>query len=817
MKPIQLTLTGFKPLKILSNISSIEITPESNFTLILGTNGCGKSTLIAEWTPLSAQVSDYFQDGVKQSTWEHNGDIFEFTSYIKKSVKNDIYKNGELLFTGITATQQKEFVEKELNYSPLTHKLLIGDLKFTAMNPTQRRDILTMIASYAKIDLSYALQIHKLLKEEYRDMQGVLKHTVNKGSDARIKLNNIQLSEDIGSILLELESTINSVIPFCKTDLPNKYQLLKEREEHEVAYAKIINSIKRTKHKCLREENIFNREDLVERISYYNDKLVSSQTLITKMSEEVSELSDITENVNTGNLSKEDIVGRVVTIEFELTRFSSECFIKSNHQLAVDNLLDLLNQCEVIYSHLNGCLVNSIEEALEVIKEVEENKTNIGKAISLLNQLSTQIAKLELDDSKTNCPNCGTTFHTNPEYCVDNLSKFKSEFERISEHKVWLEKQIKSNNGKYDHAVKITIYEKELDKIKRTLKLPLDFWNKFPSFNQFISNQSRVNSYIHYWKANIENGLKRNKLLEELENYNKVLSIFEKYGDSIDSKRNLLISKIESEVGIKNKNLELMNHCKTILSQVDNYDKVLNDLDLLHEKILKLDDLLNEVEISNDAIEFKEIKYKELVELRNQISNRDSLSKMVEQYDLDYKTAQLELESLKQCEMLISPVEGLIAEQISGFIKSFIGGMKDIISSIWEYEIHIGMCNSKSGDLDYYFPMTIGELTVSDISSGSEAQVDVINLSFILMMRQYMGLTNYPIYFDETGRSFDEKHRVNLMTFVKRLVDNQMCSHVVMVNHFASMHGGLTNCDTIVLNEDNIILPSKYNQGVVIK
>jgi ABC-type hemin transport system ATPase subunit len=88
----------------------------------------------------------------------------------------------------------------------------------------------------------------------------------------------------------------------------------------------------------------------------------------------------------------------------------------------------------------------------------------------------------------------------------------------------------------------------------------------------------------------------------------------------------------------------------------------------------------------------------------------------------------------------------------------------------------------------------------------SSGQSDVIDLAVSLVVMAQMGLENYPLFLDEVGASFDEKHQDNLMLFIKKLVMTNKCSSVFMISHYASQHGGFNSVDVNVINGDNIRL-----------
>ncbi|MFB6316894.1 hypothetical protein, partial [Escherichia coli] len=72
----------------------------------------------------------------------------------------------------------------------------------------------------------------------------------------------------------------------------------------------------------------------------------------------------------------------------------------------------------------------------------------------------------------------------------------------------------------------------------------------------------------------------------------------------------------------------------------------------------------------------------------------------------------------------------------------------------------------------------------------------------------------YPLYLDETGENFDETHKINVMNFIKDLVESKGFSQVFMVSHYASSHGAFTQAEILVMDPTNSSGPVKSNQHV---
>jgi hypothetical protein len=183
---------------------------------------------------------------------------------------------------------------------------------------------------------------------------------------------------------------------------------------------------------------------------------------------------------------------------------------------------------------------------------------------------------------------------------------------------------------------------------------------------------------------------------------------------------------------------------------------------------------------------------------------------------MDHELTNKKWETYKILAKILSPVDGLIAEQLIGFIKAFTDHMNTLIGNVWEYDLNIVPCGLESGELDYKFPIHVKSEAnrVPDVAKGSTGQCEIIDFAFKLIVMFYLRLTDYPLYLDELGHSFDERHRTNVMNFVKDLVETKGFSQVFMISHYASSHGSFTNAEVLVMDAANITVPMRHNQHV---
>ena len=131
--------------------------------------------------------------------------------------------------------------------------------------------------------------------------------------------------------------------------------------------------------------------------------------------------------------------------------------------------------------------------------------------------------------------------------------------------------------------------------------------------------------------------------------------------------------------------------------------------------------------------------------------------------DLQTQIQKLESEhqELKLLVDELSPTNGLIAEQMSGFVAMFAAKLNQVMQSVWSYPIRVLPCGLEDGDLNYLFPVEQfdSQYVSRDVSKCSEGQQDIINFAFKLALVEYLNHPEWPMYLDiVTGKQIGRAH-----------------------------------------------------------
>ena len=815
MKILSIFLKGYKPLA-LSNIDSITIDFNNPVVLILGLNGCGKSSLLRESTPFPANASDYRDGGIKEIVIEHNGHIYILISMIKKNnSKHTFIKDGIEIHSLSITSIHKELVYKEFGYTPIIHRLLIGDLLFTSMLPANRREILTQISP---LELDYAISLYAKTKEHIRDTTAVLKHIINKRSDVEHKLLLLDIPSTIEKDKLVLELQADKFTPYTlrkevhPSVIYSNIDSLYTQLEAARAQLRTYKDIRLPKH-----ISASNMNELYQVIGEITGAINNTQKKINSIAQQILSLQNITIGITDKQLKREDVKRRISLIQTELSIMMyfdipmidySKCIIEFN---SLHNSLDILfNNIDdiIIYSDIN---IASIKERYEVVR-VQLSSLQNREAL-----LKKDIEHYLNPVNITTCPKCNFDFTIKGIDVATNLKRCQEESQQLvntikiltAEHDILYIKN--SDISKYLSAVE------RIRQLRLTSEVPISFWDTLISSRDIISNPTKILNLIIKWINNIKVLAHKSELELELSQYTKLDNIYSEYGDDLDDRTNNLQEEINTFLVEKYELEKSLNVCNKVVKNINTYTAHVERASELQAKVdIEFDNLIKSVIYTNARTELDSI-YAQLTEIKNAVESKNRLQQSLDELIIEQTTLQLSLKAGVLLEEQLSPTKGLIAEQMLGFIKSYLNEINIICAEIWGYDLEVVPCNLDDGVLDYIFPTLIdGELQAPDISKGSLSQKDVINLAFMIVMRQYLGITNFPLYLDETGAHFDKVHRGKLMQYIRTVVNNGICSQLFIVNHFSNIYGELVNHDTVVIDDRNIDVPKNYNEHVTI-
>jgi len=804
MRATKLILRDYN-LLFLNNIREIVFTPTKKINLILGTNGCGKSSLLKEISPLVFDKKHFGEDGYKEFHCEHNNKKYIITQLGNKC---SFKENGIELNTSGNRKVQATLVKEKLNYDSDYHKLFLGLTNFTTMSPSERKEWLIKLSN---VNYDYSLAYFKRLLSRDRDIRGTIKILNSKLMEDKVNL----LTDEVK---LKYKEDLKAVSSLIDTMLENKEKISLNNED----YNKILDTMVVVNNNLISKIStkvILNDIDIeISKISNDIEHLEKENTIKIKQLSEAKQFKD-----NNSAIEK--------TLEDSLLK-TKENMIKLESRLKISYVTlfntSIISTIDLIREKMNNMLsdistlnVNlTLEEAAELSKKILElenfkSATEI-KIINLENEL--KISRDKKDESVT-CNKCDNVF--NPYYTIEKEKELIESIEKnrslLVEAKNKL-KELSELNNKYISKQNLIIEFYSLFNSNNFLK---DFvTNIISNFNIQTSSMQILkelnfefdNLKDNYFKiVNLEEEAKRTK--DELDK----IKLF----TNLRKDNNLDYDKLNSE--ISDNNLRL-TYLKKYLLDLNNDKTIKNNLKTLNLRYVSLlesqeESLDNEIKkeknkLLEDVIaECRVIKF----DLEDKIKKSDLLEDRLKILENDIKVLENKSRLLKIAIEALSPNGGLIADSILTFIKNLVSDMNYIINSIWSYDLEIKSCDLENGDLDYKFPVISDSRGYTDdVGNTSSSMKEVIDLAFKIIAMKYSDMEDYPLFLDEFGKTMDMSHRVKAYTAIDN-VASSIFSQVFIVSHFSGVYNRFSDSDTIVLDSKNITLDKKdYNTSIII-
>lgn len=822
MRIISIELHKFKRL-LLNNITTLTYKPDSDIQLILGTNGCGKSSLLYELSPLPAASSDYGKDGYKLIELEDRGSTFVLTSTFKSGNKHSFVKDGEEMNPGGTGAVQTELVWQEFGINKEIHELLTGRTVFTNLSPSKRREWVTKLSD---VDFTYALGVFKKLKTATRDAQGALKHVKSRLVSENNKLLALGEIEELETRYKELHEQINFI--FENRD-PNAEPLLALDEKHtslnnelELVAFNLVKSLP-----TMPSGHHFRDTEAVE--TEFQRLKTDREVQVNLKSRIASELSDLQEMVSEysaeGVESIDQVKEKLAKVEATIVELSktlskwkgfdgdARTAKRSLYEIK-DGLSDILVNLPINEDkrYNRDALKTKREELPKIVSEKDRLKNKLSSAERQLEHL------LSLKEQQ--CPECNHRW-------VPGRSD--AEKESLEKGIVVLRERIKEEEDK-EASVREYIHEAEdyasafvnlRQLVNQSIALK-EFWDELLKSDALYSAPKSIVPSIYVLESDLNTLIELEELKKTKEHLTSLLE-----GDSDGKQFNK----------VKERMVDLENQIQEIILNIEKTDRQLSligtyksNLDKYLHQVSEMNRLIDELSVLKDAYikslredeltRVLKAQQSELAVLQSKRNEKIALEGVIK--DLELSEAELDLDHTLLSDLAdeLSPIDGLIAEQLKGFIQTFVTHVNQVIESVWNYELKVLPCGTESGDLDYKFPLFVRhegkENNPPDISKGSEAQIDVVNFAFRLVIMSYLKLDPYPVYLDEVGSSFDEQHRLNIMRFIKSLLDTNSYSQLFMINHYAAQFGAFPQADINILDSSNISVPQEYNQHLKI-
>lgn len=789
--------------------------------MFLGTNGSCKTTIYRELNPLPPAKSDYDIGGYKIIKFSHRGSEFTLTSRFDNGPRHTFEKDGVILNDNGTASVQKELIWQYLQLDNDIADVLFDRVVFTNMQPLKRRDWLMKLSN---MDFEYAIELYNRLKSKARAMQDVVKHQEKRLAD---ELGRLPTPETLRVLEERCSVLKNELTALMEAKIPG----LPERSVIGAKLADTINKSNALAEKIVKApinhysgESFSSVEEISELISRRKTERAAVQMALDIHLEEAQRLRNVSDALNNTRANsfedikrgKEEALTAISLLqEIDEFGFLADPDMMSEKTDAVHaTLMDLLSR---VPSNEDGRFTK--QNALDLQRQRRETGcrlTEIQADIMRLEHRQEHIKGLH----EENCPKCG--FIWKPGVEANELTTLSSLCE-----------------NKKEELLKCREYSVHLDELAEQMA---EYWGVIRQYNVIVSGNNDLrllwdkltvclspgNSptaaypILNKWREAIDVSRKRKGLENEVRNADLAIHHLEASaaGDISDVARQL--SEIEISVELETSQLQLIDSEVTVLTtlrnQITNILGMASEFKELEGVVAKdFDTILAVVrnETYNELIGERQLA---LAETEATLSRARNAEAVVAELKRNRDEAIADGEAYTVLLKELSPSDGLIADNLVGFINSFVDTMNQFISQVWSHDFTILPFKLDEGALDYNLPFVLNgndDIPISDVSEGSRGQRDFIDFVFKFVVMMYLDMNDWPLFIDELVPSLDEQHRHNATMFVKAFVESRRCSQLFMISHYVTLHGAFSNVEFCVMDTSNIVtLPGTYNKHV---
>lgn len=818
-------LTDYKRIK-LNNLKTIEIDFSEPLQLILGTNGCGKSSILSELTPYPPSSEFYSKGGGKViHISHHNCSYILSTVFSKAAGEHSFIKNGIELNPGRTLTIQKSLVLSEFGISQDILNLLLGFEKFTKMDPAKRSEWFTRLDA---VDYNYSLSVYAKVKEQYRDVVGTIR-TANKRLAVETS-SEIDIKEE-----LKLKDKLDSLY----TRITDLYKLKMNTEFTEQEIKSLLHTTIDQLHLSNKQyhKNVIHKPnsvyqlsipDIEEKVKFLYTKKTTTQERINNFVSQYLELDNKYKQIKVINKELEETnVSSIALFNLEIEKAKKE--LTTNYITNVENIsLENIKTTMSIINDLVSTLPDNTDQYFTRNKQTEANQLKVvleknkEKLTEEHRKLLEDFKHISNDINKNiiECPSCQYKWSkSNPEKTLEELQILIKEKEFLLEenaNKTIINETYLIECKEYENTIKL-IYttlssNPELSQVKeyiiqnkliqnnpRSITVLLYSVEKEITIKNFLSNKLKTLSHL----------LEINKIKEDNShvNINDLKINKDKLNESIEE-LSIDIKNITIEYTSTKQYLDSLSNISTITNNIQTYLEKLNSLvkDLI--KVYQNNTLQNEIELCREEIT-------NLSKRLDCIVRRNTVIKDIEKEIEINKKKEAQLKLLMKH---LNPNDGLIADSLFGFIKVFVERMNKILEKIWAYPMKILPCKMQDNDsvvLDYKFPIVFNDNEdneTKDVSKGSEGIQEIINYAFRETAMSFLKLEDYPLYLDEFGSTFDPTHKPLAINMIKELMEQEAFSQMFFISHYSECHEVFSNAEVCLLCDKNIQLENSKLQ-----
>lgn len=793
--------------------------------LLVGRNGSGKSSVLQCLMPRAQKPSDFEKGGHYLLRLTHNQKEYEISSTFVKGAHHSFQVEGVEENEGGTGRVQDELVRQHFGLTSDVISLLLGETLFTQMPPMKRREWFMRLSN---TNLDYVLKIFKEARGKIGQTKGVVNHLKEKLAGEIQKLRDDNNLASLEEEISHLQKTVTMLLREVDRDWSTDMSL----DEFDFTLNQLNNTLKKLLRIDLSPPDGYqfdSLESIRKALSAVKEKQATHRGHQAGINNEYRQLEKIIRATEeSGAMSIDSLSSEMDRLNNELSsvQASTESYRQAivrdyptfdymSPEGTIDDLETMVSRLLTVLPTLpNNEEPIRYREEVGKLEEVREGKLRELTVVkNKHNRITAQIEHHAKCESVT-CPKCDHGWKPGIDESIDD--KLARADKVLTEEIQAIEKDI----AKCDELIRYNrtqaSYLQDFLEVMGRYPSHVALWNLFKSEGLYHKNPSSHEGLVRKYQLLVLEGWKTNPLKKRI---SEIVSILEEV-----KKHRLEDQSVEGRL-------------KTLNDQYADLETLFEREENTHERLAAYERRILEFLDGQTTINtLKKDAYRCVVDLcgskRNSLLDElikehnlklsfahkalhedQTIRRMVEDLETSLVKAEGDLKAYQLLVRSLSPTEGIIADQISGFIGHFCDEINEILSEIWTYELSVKPCHVEDGDLDYRFPLDVmnGVITTSDVKDGSAGQQEIVNLAFKMVAQLSLGLENIPLYLDEPGQNLDPTHVSRLMNYIKQVADGQVFPQLFMISHDLSGYGAMTHAQTLVLDKENINTLDDFN------
>lgn len=824
--------------------STLHVDFMSELQIVMGTNGAGKSRYIAQLNPYPSPSpkTTYQDDGYRRMVISHQGaTIVLENDYGRKDgthrfyITNSEFDNHNLNESG-NSNIQKELIDRYLGLTKEKVQLLHGEISITSMSNGQREALLNKLAP---ADLWFMIEHQKKIGKVIRGLKAELVYLTKRESEL---LSRIMTEEDRRDFQNK-KDTINTEI----LSLIGEKGGLSERRRFQteelagLGYLKssvllesdlcgVTTELRTCEETCGTEE--VSAETYRQRVTHLEDQIKAARQEAIEVFRQIREMEATLEKSSHAHTEEKN--HRLEALRLQLQGLGAT----TSDPLTQDEVRDLRAvrpRVEAIVDVLGDLPTKLIsrQEYRTLAQEYERHRNEdyrIGVALETIAGKEEELRRqLDRGADVRGIEPCAKNACPLYAFAVSTRTNREEELHKLLEEQSAL--QAKRKEGEVKHADHGDIVNglrdamEQLDRLSGLLNQASALGRYFTADLMTIlcNNPHGLLTRIDGDLDKAEATWAAERINREIDKLKAELAANESIGEDY---RALLLTEKEN----KEKRGEELNERIQVLStdlhtqqkSLDLVERVVNlrkDRDTLITQITKAKrkevletELRSIVERILHLDRDMDGKTSELGSIDNLLAEQD---RVVAQYEGEVKRRKMDVElSLKELEDTETALKGIPEEATKQWLSSLVAQVNVYLALVWSHRFEVEF--DMDAPLSYSFPKYVKTERSNDISESSKGEKRMLDLAFSLALRDSLGMNDYPLFLDEMGDGFDITHTNKIVDLVKTLQENHRASQIVLVNHQAAVSSGFVNTQTFVVDEENILVPEVYNEGITI-